>query len=220
MLLKPCDPHKEFDIDIDRIKIDIAKTLNAEKLIAAIYENDLDKIKTLLNIDINIEFKGKYPIFAAIESGNYEIVKYIISNATIDFTLVDSWGDSLIHSAIKHGNESLIDLLLKQDLNCTDKWGDTVLHSAIKLNKLSIIPILLEHGADPHIKDQYGFTIHDYAIQNNYHDIIKLLADIEGKNIDTEFANFIYEDLTKHEEENSNILDIETDENYIEDYGI
>lgn len=64
-----------------------------------------------------------------------------------------------------------------------DYDGRTGLHVAAAEGQLAAVTLLLEQGADPTLKDRFGFTPVDDARRTRRNDLILLLSDWSEKTI-------------------------------------
>jgi ankyrin repeat protein len=60
-------------------------------------------------------------------------------------------------------------------VNCIGPAGWTPLFYAVRSNQIEVVKVLLKHGADPTVRDKYGFTIVDIATQKEYTELVDLL---------------------------------------------
>ena len=96
--------------------------------------------------------------------------------------------ESLLHSACKNGQISLIKNLLKAkvNINALDSKGKSSLHLAVIEGNISVTNLLINEGANIELKDsKYGSSPLLYACQNGRIKIVKILlekgADINAK---------------------------------------
>ena len=101
------------------------------ELRTAIHEKDLDKARTLIannpNLDISAEVSGLTLLFIAVNTRNAEMVELLLKNGA---------------------NPNILTIL---PLN-------TPLHKAVDMQDKAMIALLLEHNANPNIKNCFGFT--------------------------------------------------------------
>lgn len=84
---------------------------------------------------------------------------------------------SLLQSAIKSGQESLVDELLKRGASVDNSiWlGWTPLHSAVFSGQIGLTRRMLAMGQDRKTKDEQNWTALDLATFYRYEDIVDLL---------------------------------------------
>lgn len=88
-------------------------------------------------------------------------------------------GESILHLAIREGDEFLVQLLINNgaNINNPDNNGTTPLMYAIYLNYTNMVIALLDHGAKIELKDKDGSTALHYASDRNRKDLVELLLD-------------------------------------------
>ena len=77
-------------------------------------------------------------------------------------------------------------MLLEQPIEVnrrTEPEGWTPLHLALNVGPTAptIVKLLLNAGADPHLKDTKGFTMHDWALSAGKKDIADILIHTTNK---------------------------------------
>jgi len=128
--------------------------------------------------------QGEYPLHAAVDKGNLDIIKIILEHEKGKETL-DKKNDhkvSPLISAISQKwdyKEEVVMCLIEQgaNLNITDKSGKTSLIRACKKGYMEVIKKLLEKGVDKDVKDKKGKTAEDYAKEKHYTEIVELLKN-------------------------------------------
>ena len=135
------------------------------------YSIDLNKplgLKELLDqgIDPNIkyEFYETALIYATIK-GRIDIIRLLLEYKA-DPNLTDSEGDTALIIASASGDADTVELLLeyKADPNIANDSQYSPLMSASIYNLLYIVRLLLDNGADPIMKNIYGDTALDMAL--------------------------------------------------------
>ena len=90
-----------------------------------------------------------------------------------------NWMLVMQHS-VSNDRIEIVKFLLDQGyctINDTSRGGLTALMFAARDSTIEMVQVLLDYGADKSIKDNYGKTAYDYAVQSNHKDIISLLED-------------------------------------------
>ena len=143
----------------ERLKIKLAEYLTGE---SSELENDITN-----------------DIFSAIEEGNTEILKDLISNATINDCIDSKFGSSTyVDLAIFTGSMESLRHLVESgadiEVVCLNK---TPLMYASKYGKLDMVKYLLESGADINFLSIKGKTALTYSVQYEHPEIEKYLIE-------------------------------------------
>ena len=99
---------------------------------------------------VNDTFTSNTPLLRACSaSGNCTDWLEVLMNAGADINLCDGWGETALHAAAKHGNDSAMRILigLGADVNAVDQWGRTPLFHAVRERRLDAVQTLLHAGA-------------------------------------------------------------------------
>lgn len=112
-------------------------------------------------------------LFDALHRGDAETVIALIERG-VDVNTSDAQGDTLLHHAVRQGNEPLAQVLLarRANPNRRNRYGDTPLMIAALAGKSSLVKRLLAHGAKP---DLGGWNALHYAAYNGHAEILPLL---------------------------------------------
>lgn len=99
----------------------------------------------------------------AAASGSVDLVNFLI-NLGANTNICNCCNETPLFLGI--GNVVIIDVLLKNEsrLDHQDRYGSTPLILAVRRHPIHIVSHLLAAGANPWIKDKYGFTALDYTI--------------------------------------------------------
>ena len=154
-------------------------------------------IKILLknNADVNYSSQQGTALHLAIKKGSEEAAYVLMNTENLDYLALDSQsGDSVMHLAVYHGMNNLIQMLFENTekipelkakfselLNIQNKNGDSVLIVAEKEQKYSISTFLykkgVEYGLDINLKNLQGLTAE--KIKENFKK--KSLEEVERK---------------------------------------
>lgn len=122
-----------------------------------------------LDHGVNIDQKdpsGQSALIGAILHRNFEMASFLLKHSA-NVNLQDSKGRTpLMHAARLHKNsKEFVDLLLSYNANvdAKDNEGKTTLMFAARERNKEAAETLLKAGADPKLKDYYGFTALDYS---------------------------------------------------------
>ncbi|XP_046560884.1 putative ankyrin repeat protein RF_0381 [Haliotis rubra] len=112
--------------------------------------------------DSNINLKGgngRTPIMAAAFSGHKSLFDFLESKGA-DLTLLDTFGDSVLHLACEGGNTALVDhLVSNSDINLKGKMGRTPIMAAALKGHKSVFDLLESKGADLSMLDTFGDSV-------------------------------------------------------------
>lgn len=144
--------------------------------------NNLDGCKILIEhgADVNVQREkklgGEAPLFYAVQSGYFDIVKLLCDNGA-NVKLKKSDGTSPIHSTVHNMNPEIIKYLKEKgaDINEKDKEGTTALMRAAYYNKIGHVKMLIELGATVNIKSKSKETALGNAKYNNNEEMINIL---------------------------------------------
>ncbi|MFP3032042.1 MAG: ankyrin repeat domain-containing protein, partial [Wolbachia sp.] len=158
-----------------------------EELLTAVQDGDLDKVKSLVSQNANVNTTDMYswtPLHWAAFKDRLEIAKFLIEkNADIDAEDKGPYGKKPIHVAAENNSKDIIELFLSKGvgINDTDKQGYTPLHYAAWRGRLEVAKFLIEEYANSIFKYNNGSTLPcDAPLSNHFH-IIK--CSIGEKNI-------------------------------------
>ncbi|PSN51663.1 hypothetical protein C0J52_09619 [Blattella germanica] len=161
-------------------------------------------VKALLDADAQVNdfnsTRNKAPIHVAAESANDRILEILLSRPDIDINILDSFGNTPLHSIAKQKlkDESdvvvrkfkhCIELLMNQDgikCNITNNKGRTAIHLAAESGAKEIVQTILEHAGDDLDVDIIHRISRKSArqiITDKYPDLIELLPE-KGKSND------------------------------------
>ncbi|MDQ7817810.1 MAG: ankyrin repeat domain-containing protein [Melioribacteraceae bacterium] len=150
--------------------------------------NNLEGCKILLahGADVNTQREkklgGEAPLFYAVQSGYFDIVKLLCENgANVKIKKTD--GTSPIHSTVHNMTPEIIKYLKEKgaDINAKDNDGNTALIRAAFYNKMEHVRMLIELGANINVKSKYGATALGDAKKNNNEEMINLLKKSGAK---------------------------------------
>lgn len=150
-------------------------------LIKAAEDNDIDKLKYLINegVDPNTVGKeGMTPLFWALGHQNKKAMVALLT-AGANPNLKNSDGDSPMAMASGAKDIELMKILLDRggDPNIKNSLGKPALHVAIGQMRIENIKMLLDYGADINAKDRSGIPPVMYASHFNQYKIIAMLLE-------------------------------------------
>lgn len=148
-------------------------------------------------------------LFEAVKNNNLEKVKSLIKNninINVDINKKDEYGSTLLYYASRYGNDDsikIIKLLIENGakINETNIRNLTALHVSSYWGHLEVAKLLIEFGSNILAKSDSGWTALHYASYKCNFEIIKLLVDdncIDIDNMDLDGKTAI--DVTEVEE--------------------
>ena len=172
-----------------------------EELFKAVKNNDIEKVKKLVEYgtDINDKnYKDETALFIALEKGYLEIVKHLVEHGA-DVN-AECYDETALMIASEKGYLEIVKYLVEEkgmDINHADDKGWTALTCSITGKSFGIFKYLVEHGANINVKDKYGKTVldlafslevHTYRQLKEYLEIVKYLLDKDVDiNVENEF---------------------------------
>lgn len=148
-------------------------TYNRCPIFKAIFDNDLDTVKRLIDAGENVNIFVDKPIHAALHCGNYEIVKTLVeAGAIIDFGFSTNVFDHHARCVISSGNLDTLKYMMQISKNDCFK-PDQVFLEAVNYGQLEMIKYAVSLGAK--------FNYHDpilFAYIHRYNDVTKYLLSI------------------------------------------
>lgn len=159
------------------------ETFRPMKLHFAINKNDLDKVKSLVNenVDLNYKVFNQTPLGVAIFQECFDIACYLVDNgASLDFRESSKFKHTPLHLAVKSGCVELVEKMvkIKPDLvKMRDFYGMTALHwAALNVHK-KMVKVLVGGGAEVDGVNNKGMSaLHMAVIGYNYQSVEYLLS--------------------------------------------
>jgi ankyrin repeat protein len=92
---------------------------------------------------------------------------------------------SLLFDAVRNGDIQLASAALqaRANVNGRDEEERTPLHWAAESGDISFVQLLIDQGADPSLKDRWGWTPQRVAAQNRCTEIVQLLKGLHSKHV-------------------------------------
>ncbi len=153
-----------------------------ELLIAAIRENNIESVRSLLASGVDADVQGAALTYATWRRQE-EMVELLIANgARVDVLDEDGW-NALIHAA-NWGHEKIVELLIANGagVNVTVKGGKTALMCAAWNGHTEIVRLLLAKGAMIDVADNEKWTALIFAASWGHKKIVELLI-ANGANV-------------------------------------
>lgn len=142
-----------------------------DQLLDAAYENDVEKIQSLLSEgkDINVvDEDGVTALYEAVRKKSYDAVETLLKQGADSNKQYYKNKYTVLHMAVEDNDKRMTELLLRymQDVNGRDRFGNPPLWTAIHQASLvqnagdkEIIEMLLRKGADPYTPNWIGSMV-------------------------------------------------------------
>lgn len=181
----------------EKVDLNIIAEKDRTLLNYAIERSNVEAVKLLINNPRFklLNFKANPPLIQAFHLNSKHtknILKLLLTNKNIDFSITGKDNDTALHLATLVDNESceLSRLILEnknfKQINAqTLEHGFTALHYSVAEIKPFLTEILIHYGADINIKDKYGSLLLHIAVKEGSVITTKLLLDL-GADINEE----------------------------------
>jgi ankyrin repeat protein len=118
------------------------------------------------------------PLSAAAGYGYEDVVSVLVTCGDVNMNVKNKNGQTALFLAAQSGHESVVKLLLTYDnidQDASDTGGLTPLSAAAATGHFTIVDCLLKAGADPTLKDHYGWTPFLWASAKGHRNVVHLL---------------------------------------------
>ncbi|XP_067654094.1 ankyrin repeat and protein kinase domain-containing protein 1-like [Haliotis asinina] len=124
------------------------------RLYYASKDGDLERVKRILSAGhVDINYRGGWysrtPVMAAAREGHRDVVEFLVGRGA-DVSLVDRWGDNILHLACVGGDVETVKLILDLDVvdvNARDNYGRTAADIARGNRHQRVLDLLVSRGA-------------------------------------------------------------------------
>ena len=212
------------------IQLAKAKTENEEALLAAVKNNDLGKVKSLIEQSktsphIYDQKTGYTLLILASIDADSKLVEYLLTIPGIAINAKDNGGNSALLRALENeSEEAIVQSLIEKDadVNQANNAWVTPLMQAAKNNLGWAILLLLEKGAQDSIdaQDIYGYTALMRAAESGSKDAVAALLTKGAKTSLVNQRNKKAIDLTKDEAIKNMLKESEQYQNERNDLGV
>ena len=172
---------KGFEINPPDItkKEKICKPTNDEQ-----YEGIFKELENGLSPN-KIMHHGWTPFLFSIANGDMRLAKVFIEYGA-DINVKNTMGRSALHFAIRYNFSDFVELLIQHNViviipSTSNYAKDPIIEAVIKGN-LHIVKLLIEAGANINVLDSEGKRALQYAEENHFGEIAKILRNIENTN--------------------------------------
>ncbi|MBR5711866.1 MAG: ankyrin repeat domain-containing protein [Thermoguttaceae bacterium] len=164
---------------------------DAEVLYYAVFVNDLERVKLLIDKGADVNAKDNRdatPLIVAADNNNFEIVKILVENgADVNAKNVD--GFTALYSAARNGNLEMVQYLVNQGISVSDSIG--ALHGSVSSGNLELVQWLIAHGADVN-SYFHNDTVLAYALECKSRDVLRFLVEQIGVDVNASIHKKIY----------------------------
>lgn len=174
---------------IDRAVSDYADTLAGEalkpqspeeELLLAVEQNDLARVKALVEKDVSPDAEGAAgwrPLILASAQGFTGVARYLLEKGA-DKNAGNHLGRTALHFAARYGNQEMVKLLLSYAaaMDARDIEQHTPLMFAALHGHTQTVSLLLKHGADPTAKDRNGLNAEQLARAERFGSTARVLS--------------------------------------------
>ena len=142
---------------------DMAITLPSTPLVKAVWERDLNKVRSLLaeGVNVNAVDDGVYTtaLGAAVANGKLELIQTLL-DAGADPNVVDRLGHTALMSMDGDATPEIVRLLVASgaEVHPQTAYGDSVLHAVAAVVKPEVLRALLDVGARVNAENPEGRT--------------------------------------------------------------
>ena len=145
-----------------RIANNSAATVSHETIFSAIRNNDLDQINSLIEQQVNMDFKDanlRTPLMVALLAKHHEMSQLLLPHSS-QLDDMDINNNRALHLASSNSYADIVLTLIQQqvDINASDGLGNTALIIATRHDDKEILRHLLDNHADPSIKNKKSQT--------------------------------------------------------------
>ncbi|GMF38971.1 unnamed protein product [Phytophthora fragariaefolia] len=146
-----------------------------------------------VGVDVNDkDFIGMTALGVAAEKGHLDIVRFLAEEHGADVGAEDMNRATALVKAAAHGHLDVVRLLTERcgaDVDATDKDGNTALVKATEYGHFDVTRFLAEHGASVNAGDIVGYTALMWAAVNGSMDMVRLLVDEFGADVNLKVWN-------------------------------
>jgi ankyrin repeat protein len=162
-----------------------------EELIANIKQNNINEVIKLLNAGADINYAFGSPLYYAVASNNYSIVKLLSEK---DGNINSNKG-YLLRRACKSGYSEIIELLLNEGINYTKNKNSSLIAWCIYNDDIDSLRLLIQYNIEKltieqHIRfdfDYDGGSIWDICLKYKAKNILEFIINHYPKIIPKDF---------------------------------
>ncbi|XP_067653717.1 ankyrin repeat, PH and SEC7 domain containing protein secG-like [Haliotis asinina] len=149
---------------------------------SAIQKGDLERVKQILaagHVDINMRSTrfSRTPVMVAALRGQSDVVKLLMDRGA-NMSLVDKFGNNVLHHACTGGDLETVKLILSQNMMYINSRGNesrTPLMEAAFWGESDVVKLLVDRGANMSLVDKFGNNVIHHACIGGDLETVKLI---------------------------------------------
>ncbi|XP_067653771.1 inversin-like [Haliotis asinina] len=151
---------------------------------------DLERVKRILaqgDVDINYRRDSWTPVMWAAWSGRRDVVEFLVDRGA-DVSLVDGYGDNVLHFACRGGDLETVKLILSMnvvDINSRGRYSMTPVMRAAWSGRRDVVEFLVDRGADVSLVDRGGDNVLHFACRGGDLETVKLILSMNVVDINS-----------------------------------
>ncbi|XP_046560339.1 serine/threonine-protein phosphatase 6 regulatory ankyrin repeat subunit B-like [Haliotis rubra] len=130
---------------------------------------------------------GITPVMEAAWRGHRDVVEHLVSHGA-DVSLVDVYGDYILHYACLSGDRKTVEFVLSLDgvdINSRGRWSKTPVMLAARWGHRDVVELLVSQGADVSLVDDDGNNILHYACIGRDRGTVEFVLSLDGVDINS-----------------------------------
>jgi len=185
------------------VGMEVSRIEQEHSMLQYSYDGNIYEVRKLLNYGVNPNCETEYgmtPICFAAENGHKDIV-YMLARSGAKVNHKSASHNAPLHLAASRGHAGVVKILLEHNakVNILTKTNWTPAHWAVLYGYSDVLAILLQYHALLDLKNNFGKSTKDLAVQFMNPTIMKLIEDEEDriaesrnlKNVTSRIVNLI-----------------------------
>ncbi|XP_067652983.1 uncharacterized protein [Haliotis asinina] len=152
---------------------------------------DLERVKRILaEGDVDINYRGqnsRTPVMEAAWKGHRDVVEFLVGRGA-DVSLVDRYGDNVLHFACRDGDLETVKLIVSMnvvDINSRGWNSMTPVMRAAWRGHRDVVKFLVGRGADVSLVDGYGNNVLHFVCRDGDLETVKLIMSMNVVDINS-----------------------------------